>query len=164
MIPKEISKELKSYICKGFTLIKNSEEFTFKEKKQLITTLLSLGAGASWRPIQITHNALELFVLNDFKKPKGLERAHIVPRRETIKILIESDWNGYEWWEWYKDRDYTVLSTRKENRDEANFHNVPKIDIPIEENLFWGKPVGFEYGNSEKKFLVNAARKIGLIK
>jgi len=162
MIPKKIPQELKSYICEGFVMIKNSDEFTTQEKKHLISTLLSLGAGASWRPIQITHNALKLFAKHDFKKPKGLERAHIVPRRETIQELIESDWTGDEWWEWYKERDYTVLSTRKENRDEKNFHNVKRIDIPKEKMLFWGKPVGFEYGTLEKEFLINAAREIGI--
>lgn len=162
MIPKKIPQELKDYICTGFVLIKNSEEFTYQQKCTLLSSLLSLGAGAAWRPIQITHEAVQLFVNNDFKVPKGLERAHIHHRRETMKELIERNWIGDEWWEWFKERDYTVLSTRKENRDESNFDQVDKIDIPKEQMLFWGKRVGFEYGDLEKEFIRNTARDLGL--
>lgn len=163
MFPKDIPIELKEYICSGFSLIKNSKEFTEKQRITLLSTLLSLGAGAAWQPIQITHAAVQLFVENDFKKPKGLERAHIYHRRETMTELVQRNWQGDEWWDWYKERDYTVLSTRKENRDEAKFHNVAKIKIPKEQNLFRGQRVGFKYGEMEKRFVIDAAKKLGLI-
>lgn len=163
MIPKNVPPEIKDYICTGFNLIKNSEEFTFQQKKDLLSSLLSLGAGAGWRPLKITHAAVKLFVENDFKLPKGLERAHFYHRRDTMKELIQRDWEGDEWWEWFKERDYTVLSTRKENRDEKNFHKLKTIDIPNEKMLFWGKRVGFEYGPAEKEFIINNAKKLSLI-
>lgn len=163
MIPKDIPIELKEYICSGVSLIKNSKEFTEKQKFTLLSNLLSLGAGAAWQPIQITHAAIQLFVENDFKKPKGLERAHIYHRRKTMTELVQQNWQGDEWWDWYKERDYTVLATRKENRDEAEFHNVAKILIPKEQNLFWGKRVGFEYGEIEKRFVIDAAKKLKMI-
>lgn len=162
MIPKIISPELKKFICEGFLLVKNSD-YSYNQKSDLLGSLISMGAGAGWRPKQITIGALKLFVDNSFKRPQGLERAHIHHRRETMKELIESDWNGDEWCDWLKDRDYTVLATRAENRDEKNFENIIKFPIPLELNLFWGKRVGFEYGDQEKAFIKSLAEKHGLI-
>jgi len=163
MIPKKVSAELKEYICTGFTLIKESKDFNDQEKKNLLSSLLSLGAGVAWRPVEITHEAIKLFVENDFKVPKGLERAHIYHRRDTMRELMNRDWECGEWWEWYKERDYTVLSTRQENRDESNFHSVKKLEVPKDMMLFWGKRVGFEYGQLEKEFIIGAARELGFI-
>ena len=124
----------------------------------MLASLLSMGAGAGWRPKEITEEALRLFVLNDFKLPKGLERAHWPhSRRETMRELIERDWGDSEWWDWLEDRDYTVLSTRAENRDEKTFEGLLKFSIPLESNLFRGKRVGFVYGESEKRFLKSLA-------
>ena len=115
-----ISEDLKKFICNGFELIKNSPDLTEKQKFQLIDRLLSMGAGAGWRPKAISINALKLFVKNDFKKPKGLERAHVYHRRHTLSELLKTKWENDEWWDWYKERDYTILSTREENRKEKD--------------------------------------------
>lgn len=162
MIPKEVSPELKKFICEGFLIIKNSD-YSYRQKSDLLGSLISMGAGAGWRPKEITIGALKLFVENDFKRPKGLERAHIHHRRDTMRELIESTWNAYEWCDWLKDRDYTVLATRAENRNEKNFENIKKFSIPLDLNLFWGKRVGFEYGDQEKTFIKSLAEKQGLI-
>lgn len=154
MIPSVITPQLKAFICDGFSLIRGSSNYDYLEKANLMASLFSMGAGAGWRPKQITHEAVKLFIANDFKVPKGLERAHWPhSRRETMKILIENNWDGDEWWDWFKDRDYTVLATRAENRDENTFEELPKIEIPLALNLFRGKRVGFVYGDSEKRFL-----------
>lgn len=160
MIPKILSPELRKFICEGFLIIKNSE-YPYRQKSDMLGSLISLGAGSGWRPKEITVGALSLFVESGFRLPKGLERAHIYHRRETIKELIETDWEGDEWWEWLKNRDYTVLATRAENRDEKNFEALKKFSIPLELNLFWGKRVGFEYGEQEKAFLRTLAQQEG---
>ena len=163
MIPKELPKGWKEYICEGFSFIHDSEELNYKQKADMLGQLFSLGAGTGWRPKKITQGAVELFIQNDFKLPKGLERAHEHHRRDTVKILLETKWIADEWWDWYIERDYTTLATRAENRDESNFTNLTTYNIPLEKNLFWGKRVGFEYGKEEKEFLLNLAKKQNLI-
>jgi hypothetical protein len=162
MIPKIVTPQLRDFICKGFLIIKNSD-YNYRQKSDMLGSLISLGAGAGWRPKEITIGALKSFVDNLYKLPKGLERAHIHHRRDTIKELIETDWKHDEWWDWLKERDFTVLATRAENRDEKNFENIKKFAIPLELNLFWGKRVGFEYGDQEKAFIKSLVEKQGLI-
>lgn len=164
MIAKISSDELRKLICDGFVIIKKSNysenpKKDLIQKKDLLGSLLSLGAGAGWRPKALTIGALQLFVDNKFRLPQGLERAHIPHRRDTLKELINTDWIGDEWWDWFKERDYTVLATRAENRDEKNFESLKKFSIPLELNLFWGKRVGFEYGKEERAFLEELAKK-----
>jgi hypothetical protein len=162
MIPKTITPELKKFICDGFHLIKHST-YDYKQKSDLLGSLISMGAGSGWRPREITIGALNLFITNNFKIPKGLERAHIFHRRDTIKELIETDWENDGWWDWLKERDYTVLATRSENRDEKNFSNIQKFEIPLDLNLFWGKRVGFEYSDKEKEFVKALAKQQRLV-
>ena len=159
MIPKKLPRGLKEYICKGYKLIQQSHELEYQQKVVMLENLFSLGAGAGWRPKAITMGALQLFSDNDFKLPKGLERAHKFHRRDTLKQLIETTWDADEWWDWFIERDYTTLATRKENRNEAEFETLTTFEIPLELNLFWGKRVGFEYGEPEREFLKNLADK-----
>ena len=162
MIPKKITKELKDFICEGFLIIKKSD-YEYKQKVDLLGSLFSLGAGTGWRPREITLGALKLFIKNDFKLPKGLNRAHTYHRRETMRELLEKEWVDDSWWDWYKERDYTVLATRAENSDEKNFHKLLTFEIPLTMNLFSGKRVGFEYRDEEREFLKKLAKKQGLI-
>ena len=91
-----VNKELKAFICHGFKLIKHSSDYSEKQKIELIDRLLSMGAGVGWRPKKISINALKSFVENDFKRPKGIERA-VVHRRDTLNELLIKDWRGDEW-------------------------------------------------------------------
>ena len=163
MIPKKLPIGLKDYICEGFNLIQSSEELDYKQKVNMIGNLFSLGAGTGWRPQAITLGALNFFIENEFKFPKGLERAHKYHRRDTLKTLIETQWTDNEWWDWYIERDYTTLATRAENRNENNFKNLTTYKIPLDLDLFWGKRVGFEYGTSEREFLIKLASENNLI-
>ena len=45
-----VNKELKAFICHGFKLIKDSSDYSEKQKIELIDRLLSMGAGVGWRP------------------------------------------------------------------------------------------------------------------
>ena len=112
----------------------------------------------------ISHNALCLFIDNEFKLPRGLERAHEHHRRDTLYELINNKWDSdEEWWSFFYDRDFTVLSTRSENRNEKSFHKLKVYEVPLEKNLFLGKRVGFVYSEKEKEFLINLATKKNLI-
>ena len=159
MIPKNLPVGLKEYICMGFDLIHKSDELKYQKKVDMLGNLFSLGAGTGWRPKAITLGALKLFASNNFNLPKGLERAHEHHRRDTFKILLETDWNNDEWWDWFVERDYTTLATRSENRKESSFESLTIFNIPLELNLFWGKRVGFEYREPEKLFIKNLASK-----
>ena len=163
MIHKKLPIGLKDYICEGFNLLQSSEELEYKQKVLMIEILLSLGAGTGWRPQAITLDALQLFIENAFKLPKGLERAHKYHRRDTYKILIETQWTDNEWWDWFIERDYTTLATRAENRNESNFKYLTTFKIPLDLDLFRGKRVGFEYGTSEREFLIMLASENNLI-
>jgi hypothetical protein len=161
--PKKITPDLKKYICEGVELIRNSEAFSYKEKVDMLKNVISIGAGAGWKPTEITHEAIRLFKDNNFKKPKGLERAHRYHRRDTLKELIMGDWEGGDWWDWFKDRDYTVLATREENRNESSLDACPREKIPKESNLFEGLQSGYRYGKAEKEFIKETARRLGII-
>tara|TARA_B100000900_G_C20548008_1_gene703442 strand:- start:60 stop:554 length:495 start_codon:yes stop_codon:yes gene_type:complete len=155
-------KDIKNFIISGFNLIKHSADLTYKNKADSISYLFGIGSLVGilpgWRPKAISHNALCLFVENNFKYPRGLERAHEHHRRDTLYELINNDWNSDdEWWNFFYERDFTILSTRSENRDERNFNQVISYAIPLEENLFLGKKVGFVYSEKEKIFLANLA-------
>lgn len=163
-IIKVIQKEIKKIIIDGFKSIKDKEELTYQMKVDLISTLFGMGSLVGilpgWRPKYISHNALLLFIENNFKFPKGLERAHEFHRRETFSELLNRDWlDDDEWWSFFYERDFTTLSTRKENRDEKNFNLIKKYHIPLDLKLFLPKRVGFFYGDKEKEFLKQLAKK-----
>jgi hypothetical protein len=163
MRPHQVSPELKKFICDGLILIRNSN-YEQGQKAQLLRRLLSLGAGADWTPLKITLGALTLIAKNDFKQPKGIERAHLCHQRETIsKLLEEGKWGRDDWWDWFEERDYTVLATRSENRNEKKFSSLKKFPIPQKLNLFSGKTAGFVYKSEEIKFLRNLAAQQRLI-
>lgn len=153
-----VSGQLKDYIIQGVSLIQNMDDYSERQRIQLLETILSLGAGAAWQPKAITLGALQAYKNNNFEHIKGLERAHIIPRRETLKEILYRKYPGTDWWDWYVERDYTVLSKRSENRDEKNFEELFKIKIPIEKGLFRGKRVGWVYGEPEKNFLRKIAQ------
>lgn len=153
-----VSGQLKDYIIQGVSLIQNMDDYSERQRIQLLETILSLGAGAAWQPKAITLGALQAYKDNNFEHVRGLERAHIIPRRETLREILYRQYPGTEWWGWYIERDYTVLAKRSENRDEKNFDELFKIEIPISKQLFRGKRVGWVYGEPEKNFLRKIAQ------
>ena len=85
------------------------------------------------------------------------------PQERSYKILIETQWTDNEWWDWFIERDYTTLATRAENRNESNYKYLTTFKIPLDLDLFRGKRVGFEYGTSEREFLIMLASENNLI-
>ena len=154
----KVSGQLKDYIIRGVSLIQNMDDYSERQRVQLLETILSLGAGVGWQPKAITLAALQAYKDNNFEHVRGLERAHIIPRRETLKKILYRQYPETEWWGWYIEQDYTVLATRSENRDEKNFEKLFKIQIPISKELFRGKRVGWVYGEAEKDFLRTIAQ------
>jgi hypothetical protein len=159
--------EFKNFIVRGFHLVRRNHHLSRAEKAEALDKVLSIGATLGilpgWRPKAITHGALSLFAKSDYKLPKGLERAHEHHRRHTIRALLEEHWEDDKWWEYFESRDYTVLSTRSENRRESEFSEIIKYPIPLELNLFRGKRVGFVYGDAEKNFLIDLAAQNGIL-
>ena len=71
-----MSKNIKKFIADGFNLIKESNDLTYKDK---VDTIASSNWIFSWNTSgmeskAISHNALCLFIDNEFKLPRGLER------------------------------------------------------------------------------------------
>lgn len=158
---KLATPEIRQFIISGVTVIRASANYTKNEKIYLLRQLLAMGAGAGWQPKAITYEALKLFKSNNFTLPKGLERAHFPHRRDTLNLLLERDWVGDEWWDWYKERDYTTLALKHENRAESNFHELRVFPIPISLGLFKGKNgPGFVYKEEEKTFLEKLANEV----
>lgn len=155
---EKVSSQLKDYIIQGVSLVQKLDDYSERQRIQLLETILSLGAGSAWQPKAITFGALQAYKNNNFEHVKGLERAHIIPRRETLKEILYCEYPGTDWWDWYIDRDYTVLAKRSENRDEKNFKKISTIPIPLKLGLFQGKRVGWVYNEPEKKFLQSLAR------
>ena len=155
---EKVSSQLKDYIIRGVSLVQKLDDYSERQRVQLLETILSLGAGAAWRPKAITFGALQTYKDNNFEHVRGLERAHIIPRRETLKEILYREYPGTDWWDWYIDRDYTVLAKRSENRDEKSFKKLSTIPIPLKLDLFQGKRVGWVFNEPEKKFLQSLAR------
>ena len=84
----KVSSELKDYIIEGVSLIQNLDDYSERQRVQLLETILSLGAGAAWQPKAITLGALQAYKDNNFEHVRGLERAHIIPRRETLREIL----------------------------------------------------------------------------
>ena len=65
-----LKKDIKKYIMDGFNLIKSSNDLTYKDKVDTIGYLFGIGSLVGilpgWRPKAISHNALCLFIDNEF--------------------------------------------------------------------------------------------------
>lgn len=74
----------------------------------------------SWRVIGITPAALELFAINDFKRPpRQLQRGHKQDRASTAQALyfdIPEPMTLVQFFEFFLERDKTVIMTNDENK------------------------------------------------
>ncbi|QUX91156.1 hypothetical protein CYL31_06890 [Marinomonas sp. A3A] len=137
-----------------------------KRKARLITELLA-ESDNPWRVIGITEKAFKVFSENDFDRiPRmRINRAHLVNRIETFTHLFEKIYTDpNEWWNYYYDRDKTILSTSSENmtNDLSSIIYFDRFDFfNVKDNLF--KTVGFTWSYSKKKekqFLMQLAKEL----
>ncbi|MBS9718496.1 hypothetical protein ACFFUT_09135 [Pseudohalocynthiibacter aestuariivivens] len=85
-----------------------------------------------WRVVGITPSALSLFHDSNFRvRPKGIQRAHIFNRIDTVKELLNCDIpvEPEELFRTWELRDKTILCLNKENR-RISEHKHFKIANP----------------------------------
>jgi len=109
----------------------------------------------SWWVVGITPSALNRFAENDFKKTKGIVRAHLKSRREIYDYILNTDLplNCEQLFSYLLTEEETVLATKRENS--------PKVDlrgqyIPLSNSdrlLFQGRYVGWHHGADEQEAL-----------
>lgn len=122
---------------------------------QLMTTIMSRQR-FSWRVVGITPAALAQFKLqeNRYKPRCGITRAHITPRADMVKHVLDRDepLSQFELMRYWLETDRTVICARGENKKV-----VPGY-LPIDNphgDLFTSKPLaGFQVKKGEQDLLV----------
>jgi len=110
-----------------------------------ISALLS-PAPTFWRVVGITRNALSILLDNlDAKQlPKGLQRAHICQRADTIKTLLNGPTLSLEEFERavLGEADHTILCAKGENNNQLAYRDdIISFDNSGDDPLF--QPHGF---------------------
>lgn len=106
-----------------------------------------------WRVVGITKEALLVFSNHKFRKvaKMGINRSHVNNRSQTYKAMMAQDFNNCdEWWNFYYEKDRTVLATSSEN-----IRNTLSEIYDVSENfgLFRFSGYGWRHGKDEIKFL-----------
>lgn len=101
---------------------------------------------SGWRVIGITHAALEKIASEDFRRvPRGVQRAHLFERIETIRMLLEDDTplREEQVFEIWNKRDKTVLGLSSENKriSETPYY---EINNPVGE-FFPNNYIGYRF-------------------
>ena len=106
-----------------------------------------------WRVVGITEKALDVFKEHNFKKisKMGINRSHIINRNDTYTYMFNNIFKDpNKWWNYYFDKDKTILSTSSENT-ASKFSTITTFD----NNNFLFKSRGFAWthGKQEEQFL-----------
>jgi hypothetical protein len=107
----------------------------------------------SWRVVGITDAALIVFHNYKFKKEArmGINRAHLVGRKKTYEHMLENPIiDRDEWWNFYRERDKTVLATTHENLSKGEIQ-FTKIDHQL--GLFKHDGYAWAHSDAEITFL-----------
>ena len=120
-------------------------------KMKVLTHILEDCYENQWRVIGITREALNVFKAHGFKKVSrmGINRGHMHDRADTLKQMLNYPFdNAQDWWDFYYDRDETVLMTSAENMSEkhSRIYKVP-------EGLFHTSGFAWKHGKNEVEFL-----------
>lgn len=137
--------------------------FTNADATRMLTGLMG-SRPWSWRVIGITHAALEIFAQHDFKRPAGLiQRGHRYDRASTAQALFFDRTVPMpldEFYEFFLDRDQTVLMIKEENKNRPGGKFPRFIRIPRKLQLFpCGTLVGWQHRKAEVEFLRTLYRK-----
>ncbi len=119
-------------------------------KRMMLQALFSQWSGA-WRVVGVTQSALQRFKEHDFKRKSGMgiNRSHLIGRSETFDRMLAEPMEVTAWWEFYYERDRTVLATSSENMSTQTFKHF-RIDDP---NLFRTKGYAWNHGEAEEQKL-----------
>ena len=112
----------------------------------------------SWRVIGITSAALQLFADHNFDRPaRQVQRGHRIARSDTARelfIAVDEPMPREQFFEFFLERDKTVLMTVAQNRSRPGGVFPKFIKIPMGKELFpCGSLIGWEHRDQEKKFL-----------
>ena len=119
-------------------------------KNRMITVLL-IQNPFCWRVTGITKSALNEIKNNEWKRDGlKLTRSHVFNRIETHKIMLEKDMNINEWWNFYWDRDFTIISKSSENNNISTYDYI-KIDFEL--GLFRNSGFSWRHSRTEMDFL-----------
>lgn len=127
-------------------------KFSTSRRVRILSEMMG-EAPEHWRVVGITKEALELFSQHDFKKVSrmGINRSHLVDRHKTYTDLIDNPRADVdEWWDFYYERDKTILSTSSENM-KNEFSDIIYFDEP---ELFNSSGFAWRHSKKESSFLL----------
>lgn len=112
----------------------------------------------SWRVIGITPAALDIFAQHSFARRAGLiQRGHKEDRASTAQALFfdrRSPMRLNEFYDFFLERDQTVLMTKEENKHRPDGKFPKFIRIAADKQLFpCGTLVGWQQRKAEVEFL-----------
>ena len=127
-----------------------------KNKVKILGELMASAYDDHWRVIGITKEALNVFQTHGFKRVSrmGINRGHIYDRKDTLKYMLDYPFQDVdEWWNFYYDRDKTILMTSTENITGklSDHYSVP-------EGLFHNSGFAWRHGKEEVEFLTELAK------
>lgn len=124
-----------------------------KVKMKILSNILEACYKNHWRVTGVTKEALNVFKAHNYKKVSrmGINRGHIHDRHDTLKQLIQFPFdNVNDWWNFYYDRDTTILMTSTENMS----NQLSEVyDVPQGVDLFHTSGFAWKHGKDEIKFL-----------
>jgi hypothetical protein len=136
----KIKKEL---IIKFYKILYD-EDIDIKKKYSIFSNVFyDLSYDDAWKVHWITENALKEYSKNNFRFTKGMQRAHLVDRSETLtKIFENSKLDDKTLMKTIIENDKTILMTKEE-------HNSGKIskkfNIDTTRNLFRPAMIGYRF-------------------
>ena len=146
----------KDELFHDFNLVK--EMIVPIERKVRILTELMAEYEYSWRVVGITREALIRFSENKFRKVTGMgiNRAHLINRKDFYPEMLGKEFkNCDDWWDYYLDKDRTILATSTENSAHS-FSDVFYFDKP---ELFKIKSYSWRHTKKDEgRFLENLFR------
>jgi len=123
-----------------------------KRKVRLLSELFAETPNP-WRVVGITEKALNVFKEHNFKKisKMGINRSHEISRNDTYTHMFNNIFKDADtWWDYYFDRDKTILATSSENK-ASKFSTITLFDNP--NHLFKSSGFAWRHRKQEEQFL-----------
>ena len=133
-------------------------EVSVRNKILMFGNLIAHANPVVWRIVGVTRDAVEVFAEHDFKKVSrmGVNRGPLVDRNETCTYLFTNRMSDpWEWWNYYYERDRTVLMTSSENMSGTHSET---FDIPPD--LFLSAGFAWRHRKAEQAFLQEIYRQL----
>lgn len=133
------------HLFNDYLLIKKMQA-PLKIKRRMLGELFSQWPGA-WKVVGVTEKALQRFNEHSFERKSrmGINRSHLVERNKTFDEMLAREMEPSSWWEFYVERDRTVLATSSENMSKRSIDFIPIH----EDGLFLSKGYAWRHGLAE---------------